>query len=156
MARWDDIVNPARMTIAYNRVVSFVFVVILLFTILTMLVGVGRLFYVLAQLLSTEGITGNYINIFSDVLTLFILIELSRSLFDYINTHRLYLPILIDVGIVFIIRHVMIAMFNHEMDSLEIAAVSLLLLALGAVRFSATKVIREEDKTGAGSEAEAQ
>lgn len=122
----------------YNRTIDAVFAVILLFITLTMIIGVVRLFYRVGELFNEGGITGSYLYIFADVLTLFILIELSRSLMDYFETHQMRLTPIIDAGIVFVLRHIMIDLFNHKLDTSTIYALSVLLLALAAIRMTTT------------------
>ena len=104
--------------------------------------------YRLGDLFQQGGITSNYLHIFSDVLTLFILIELSRSLFEYFSTHRLRLTPIIDAGIVFVLRHIMIDLFNHKLDTDSIYALSVLLLALGAIRVT-TSISFDRSKASA-------
>lgn len=128
----------------FNKTIDLVFAVILLFITLTMIIGVIRLFYRLGSLVQEGGITGSYLYIFSDVLTLFILIELSRSLFEYFTTKKLPLTPIIDAGIVFVLRHIMIDLFNHKLDTDNIYALSALLLTLGAIRVSTTFTAQRE------------
>ena len=128
----------------FNKTTDIVFAVILLFITLTMIVGVIRLFNSLGVLFQNEGITGNYLLIFSDVLTLFILIELSRSLVEYFATKRLPLTPIIDAGIVFVLRHIMIDLFNHKIDTENIYALSALLLTLGVIRVSTSFTFQRE------------
>lgn len=130
----------------YKRTIDIVFAVILMFVTLTMIIGVVRLFYRVNDLLHEGGITGNYLYVFTDVLTLFILIELSRSLFEYFTTHALRLPPIIDAGIVFVLRHIMIDLFNHKLDTDSIYGLSVLLLSLTAVRVSASIDYKREKR----------
>ena len=139
----------------YNKTIDVVFAVILFFITVTMVIGVARLFYRVGGLLREGGITGDYLYIFTDVLTLFILIELSRSLFDYFSSHRILLVPIIDAGVVFVLRHIMIDLFNHKLETESIYALSVLLLALGAIRIVATmklqtgkKAIRQRNSEG--------
>ena len=118
----------------FNKVTGFIFAIILLFTMLAMLIGAFRLFYSLYELFGKTGITGNYMQIFSDVLTLVILLELSRSLFQYFMDNVFRLPIILDAGIVFVLRDIMIGLFEHKLDTDEIYALSALLLVLGLIR----------------------
>lgn len=131
---------------AYERTIGLISAVILTFTILTMFIGAFRLFYQVGQLLQTDGITGSYLNLFTDVLTLFILIELSRSLFDSLDKGSLFLPGIIDVGIVFTIRHIMIELFNHKLEPPDIAALGFLMIAMGVLRLSLTFNQRTETR----------
>jgi uncharacterized membrane protein (DUF373 family) len=134
MVKPGALLTSATIKKIYSRTIDVVFAVILLFITLTMIIGVVRLFYRLGELFQEGGITGNYLYIFTDVLTLFILIELSRSLFEYFKSHRIRLSTIIDAGIVFVLRHIMIDLFNHKLDTDSIYALSVLLLALGAIR----------------------
>ncbi|MBQ0799368.1 MAG: phosphate-starvation-inducible PsiE family protein [Porticoccaceae bacterium] len=131
----------------YNWVISLVFSVILLFITIIMVIGVVRLFYQVGTLIQTSGITGNYLSIFTDVLTLFILVELSRSLTEYFTSRRLRLTPIIDAGIVFLLRHIMIELFHHKLDTQGIYAFSALLLALGAVRIGTSINFQRENIT---------
>ena len=88
----------------YELVISVVFAVILLFITVIMIIGVLRLFLQVGVLIQSSGITGSYLEIFTDVLTLFVLIELSRSLAEYFTSRRLQLTPVIDAGILFVLR----------------------------------------------------
>lgn len=118
----------------FNKVTGYIFGLILLFTTLSLLLGSLRLFYRLYELFHTSGITGNYLYIFSDVLTLVILVELSRSLFQYFMDHTIRITVIIDAGIVFVLRDIMIGLFEHKLKADDIYAFSALFLVLGAVR----------------------
>ena len=135
----------------YNKTVDAVFAVILLFITLTLIIGVVRLFYRVGGLVHEGGITGDYLYIFTDVLTLFILIELSRSLFDYFGTHKMPMTPIIDAGIVFVLRHIMIDLFNHKLETEAIYALSILLLALGAIRFAVTLKLNQASRKSVDS-----
>ena len=124
----------------FNNLTSFVFAVILLFLMIGILIGTGKLFLQLGGLLSDGKITGSYLNIIADVLSLFILIELSRSLVDYFEVNRLRLTFIVDAGIVFVLREIMIQLFQHKLPPEEIYALSVLLLVLGMLRIASTMV----------------
>ena len=146
MAKSYTSITSTKVKQIYNTTFDLVFAVILLFVILTMIIGVVRLFYRMGALFQEGGITGSYLYIFTDVLTLFILIELARSLLEHFISRRLLLTPIIDAGIVFVLRHIMIDLFNHKLETNTIYALSLLLLALGAIRVSASIKFRQETK----------
>jgi uncharacterized membrane protein (DUF373 family) len=118
----------------FNKVTGYIFGVILLFTTLALMIGAFRLFYGLYELINKSGVTGNYLYIFSDVLTLVILLELSRSLFQYFMDHTIKLTVILDAGIVFVLRDIMIGLFEHKLKTNDIYAFSVLLLVLGIIR----------------------
>jgi len=145
MSKVSNSVISSKIKNIYNRTIDAVFAVILLFITLTMIIGVVRLFYRVGELFNDGGITGSYLYIFADVLTLFILIELSRSLMEYFETHEMHLNPIIDAGIVFVLRHIMIELFNHKLDNNTIYALSVLLLSLAAIRFSTSMSFKRHE-----------
>lgn len=128
----------------FDRITGAIFGVILVFIMLGLLVGTVRLFLSVVELASEPGVTGRYLTLVSDILTLFILVELSRSLAEYFNTLRLRLTFIVDAAIVFLIREVMIKTFEHRMETAELYALSALLLVLGALRIGSVMVFQRE------------
>lgn len=128
----------------FDRVIRFVFGIILLFIALGIIVGAARLFLNLGDLVLQEDITRHYVRIISEVLTLFILIELSRSLVDYFSTHRLRMTFIVDAAIVFVLREIMIKLFEHKISTSEIYALSVLVFVLGALRIGSVLVFQRE------------
>jgi len=128
----------------FDRITGVIFGVILLFIMLGMIIGTVRLFLSLVELGSEPGVTSRYLHLISDILTLFILVELSRSLVEYFNTLRLRLTFIVDAAIVFLLREVMIQTFEHRMEIPETYALSVLLLVLGALRIGSVLVFHRE------------
>ena len=104
-----------RLLPQFNNLTSVVFAVILLFLMIGIMIGTAKLFLQLGDLLMDGKITGSYLTIITDVLSLFILIELSRSLVDYFEVNRLRLTFIVDAGIVFVLREIMIQLFQHKL-----------------------------------------
>ncbi len=149
MSKLDTSLLQERIKQLYDSVTGLIFAVILLFITLIMIIGVVRLFFQVGTLIQAGGITGSYLNIFTDVLTLFVLIELSRSLAEYFTSHRLRLTPVIDAGIVFVLRHIMIELFHHRLDTQDTFALSALLLALGLIRVASASSFQRYKHLGA-------
>ena len=130
----------------YDRVLCAAFSIMLLFIALGIVVGVARLFLNLGSLLLNTDITGQYVRIISEVLTLFILIELSRSLADYFSEHRLRMTFIVDAAIVFVLREIMIKLFEHQLGHTEIYALSALLFVMGCLRIGSVLVFQREKR----------
>ncbi|MCL5669370.1 MAG: phosphate-starvation-inducible PsiE family protein [Gammaproteobacteria bacterium] len=130
----------------FEKVTGWVLSVMLVFITFGIIIGVLRLFLNLGDLVFNEDITRQYQHLISDVLTLFILIELSRSLADYFITHRLRMTFIVDAGIVFILREIMIKIFEHKITTEEVYALSVLLFVLGALRIGSIMVFQSEKK----------
>ena len=86
----------------FEKLTGAVISVMLLFITLGIITGVVQLFLTLGDLLATKELADQYQQIISEVLTLFILIELSRTLVDYFTTHRLRMTFIVDAAIVFL------------------------------------------------------
>ncbi|HWQ95099.1 MAG TPA: phosphate-starvation-inducible PsiE family protein [Gammaproteobacteria bacterium] len=138
---------------SFEKLIGAVISVMLLFITLGIITGVVQLFLTLGDLLATKELAGQYQKIISEVLTLFILIELSRTLVDYFTTHRLRMTFIVDAAIVFLLREIMIKIFEHKITPEEIYALSTLLLVLGALRIGSIVVFQREKKmTEVGSQ----
>ena len=134
----------AKIKILFDKVIDIVFSVILVFIIIGIAIGSLQLFASVWNLMALEGITGKYIGLISDVLTLYVLIELSRSLVEYFDTNRLRLTFIVDAAIVFIIRELLITLFKHEATESMLYALAAILLVLGALRIGSVIVYQRE------------
>ncbi len=128
----------------FDRIIDLVFGVILLFITIGIMIGTEQLFITTWKLFHAGGITGHYLKIITDVLTLYVLIELSRSLVEYFNVHKLRLTYIVDAAIVFVLREILISLFKHEMKPEMIYALSMLIFVLGALRVSSIILYQRE------------
>ena len=128
----------------FDTVVDTVFGIILVFIMIGIAIGTVKLFITTWELFFFKGITGHYINIISDVLTLYVLIELSRSLVEYFHTHRLRLTFIIDAAIVFVLREILITLFKHELKPEMLYALSAFILVLGIIRIGSIFAYQRE------------
>lgn len=140
----EKLTHSEMLNNVFNRAVDIVFAIILGFITLGIAIGAIQLFFTTWELMKFEGVTGHYIDLISDVLTLYVLVELSRSLVEYFKTHKLRLTFIIDAAIVFTVREMLIGLFKHELQADMIYALSLFLLVLGIIRTSAVIVYQRE------------
>ena len=139
----------------FNRIVEFVFGVILLFLMLGIIIGAAKLFLNLKDMVTVGTITGSYLKTISDVLSLFILIELSRSLVEYFDCNRLRMTFIVDAGIVFVLREIMIKLFQDKLPVDHIYALSILLLVLGLLRVGSVLIYQRERAAIGGTQGRA-
>ena len=124
--------------------VKAVFSLILVALAGVILAGAFKLFLQLWVTVNRGGITGQYLDFITDVLTLFVLIELSRSLVEYFKVQRLRMTFIVDAAIVFIIREVMILVFQHKAEPLELLALSAFLGVLTVLRIASIVMFHRE------------
>ncbi len=128
----------------FNKVIGVVFGAMLLFITLGMIIGVLHLFMSVGDMMVEKELGKHYSKIISDVLTLFILVELSRSLVEYFHTQRLRMTFIVDAGIVFVLRELMIGLFEHKIPTEQIYALSALMLVLTVLRIGSVVVYQRE------------
>ena len=133
-----------KIKVYFDKTIDVVFAVMLVFIIVGIAIGTALLLVTTWKLLAFEGVTGSYINIIADVLTLYVLIELSKSLVEYFNTHKLRLTFIVDAAIVFVLREILIALFKHELKPEMLYALTAFLLVLGALRISSVLLYQRE------------
>jgi uncharacterized membrane protein (DUF373 family) len=117
-----------------NRTIAVIFGVMIVVIILAMIIGVVNLFVDIRDLAMEHKLRASYLEIIYDVLTLFVMIELMRSIAEYFNTKRLRMTFIADAAIVFVLREVMIKIFEQKVDPEEMYAMSALIVALTVLR----------------------
>lgn len=128
----------------FDRAASLIFGILLLFLTIGIVIGVTHLFMQIGDLVAAADITHHYARIVSEVLTLFVLAELSRSLVSHFSEHRLRLTFIVDAGIVFVLREIMIKLFEQKILPDDIYALSALLFVLGCLRTASVLVYQRE------------
>ena len=118
----------------YEQVVGVVFGIILLFIILGVVMGTLQMISTVWHLLEFKSIATNYTELITGVLTVYVLLELSRSLVEYHETSEIRISFLIDAAIIFVVREIMIELFEHNVQASLIYAFSVFLVALGFIR----------------------
>jgi uncharacterized membrane protein (DUF373 family) len=126
----------------FHRIVDAIFGVILLMITFGIVIGVAHLFKTVGFLMVHKELTRDYQTIISELLTLFILVELIRSIVDYFTSRQLRITFIVDATIVFILREIMIDLFETKLDPDQIYAMSVLLFSLTVLRLGSILVYR--------------
>jgi uncharacterized membrane protein (DUF373 family) len=118
----------------FNQVMDCFFKLLIFFVVLVLTVGLARLFWEVWHIMAVSELKEAFGFTVTNMLTFFIILELFKSLVDYFREHRLKLTFIVDATLVFILREVMIGLYQHQAVALQIAALALLALVLGIVR----------------------
>jgi uncharacterized membrane protein (DUF373 family) len=110
------------------------FKLLIFFVVLVLGVGLVRLFWDVWKVMAVNELREAFGFTVTNLLTFFIILELFKSLVEYFREHRLKLTFIVDATLVFILREVMIGLYQHQSSPLQISALALMALALGAVR----------------------
>jgi uncharacterized membrane protein (DUF373 family) len=127
----------------FHGVIDAIFGVILLMITFGIMIGVLHLFKTVGVLMVHKELTQDFQSIISELLTLFILVELIRSIVDYFTSRQLRITFIVDATIVFILREIMIDLFETKINPDQIYAMSVLLLALSVLRFGSIWLYRD-------------
>lgn len=110
------------------------FKLLIFFVILVLAIGLVRLFLEAWTVMARRELKEAFGHTVTHLLTFFIILELFKSLVEYFREHRLKLTFIIDATLVFILREVMIGLYQHQSSPALLAALALMTLVLGAVR----------------------
>ncbi|HKJ70789.1 MAG TPA: phosphate-starvation-inducible PsiE family protein [Gammaproteobacteria bacterium] len=130
----------------FDHVINLVFRVLTLLVIVALIGGVIQFFLGLGKLWESTEISESFGVIITDMLTLFVLVELLRSLVDYFTHHRLRMTYILDAALVFVVRELMIKLYAHGIVASEVYPMAVLILVLGVVRTGAVLVFQQEQR----------
>lgn len=117
-----------------RKIVDIIIRLMIPFIILALLLGVARICLDLRGIWQSSTIAQGFTTLVTNILSMFIVIELLRSILDYFEIHRLRLTFIIDGSLVFIIREIMVGIYQHQISHPEVIAFSILLLVIGIIR----------------------
>jgi uncharacterized membrane protein (DUF373 family) len=103
------------------------------------MMGMARVILDLWHVYQSPNISEGFDTIVTDILSMFVVIELLKSIVEYFEFHRLKITLIIDAAVVFLLREVMIGLYKHTLDGGQIGAIAALLLVLGLFRVGAVK-----------------
>lgn len=110
------------------------FKLLIFFVVLVLAIGLFRLFWDVWTVMARQELKEAFAYTVTHLLTFFIILELFKSLVEYFREHHLKLTFIIDATLVFILREVMIGLYQQQSSPAQIAALALMALVLGAVR----------------------
>jgi uncharacterized membrane protein (DUF373 family) len=120
--------------ILFKKVVNILIKLMIPFIVLAMMLGMAKICLDLKEIFRSPTIQAGFNLLVTNILSMFIVIELLRSLIDYFEIHRLKITFIIDGAMVFILREIMIGLYESKINQKDILSLSLLLLVVGVIR----------------------
>lgn len=117
----------------FKKIVDIIIKIMIPLVILTLMMGIARIFLDLKSVFKSQSIAIGFDIMVTNILSMFIVIELLRSIIEYFEMHRLRITYIVDAAIVFILREVMIGIYQHKIDAMAIEALGFFLLVTGGV-----------------------
>ena len=118
----------------FNLVMDLFFKLLIFFVVVVLGMGLVRLFWETWRIMAVSELKDAFSFTVTNLLTFFIILELFKSLVEYFREHRLRLTFIVDATLVFILREVMISLYQHQSPPLLITALAFLALVLGVLR----------------------
>jgi uncharacterized membrane protein (DUF373 family) len=107
--------------------------------VVALMMGVARVLLDLWHVYKNPDLAAGFDTVVTDILSMFVVIELLKSVVEYIEVHSIKIVFILDAAVVFLVREVMIGMYRHTLDGGQLGAVAALLLVLGAFRVGAVR-----------------
>ncbi len=123
----------------FRRAIGIIVRLMVPLVILTLMIGIAKTFLDLKDVFYSPTIAGGFDIMVTNLLSMFVIIELLKGIIEYFEIHRIKLTFITDAAIVFILREVMIGLYQHKITAIEIGSIALLLLVIGAIRTMAIK-----------------
>jgi uncharacterized membrane protein (DUF373 family) len=118
----------------FKKVVDVVIGMMIPLVILALMLGMAKMLLDLKGVFLNPSITAGFNSLLTDIFSMFVIVELFRTVLEYLCIHRLKITFVIDGALVFILREIMVGLYEHQISSGETLALAVLLLVIGVVR----------------------
>ena len=118
----------------FRKTIDILIKMMIPLVILALMIGIARIVLDLRVVFGSPTIAAGFDLMVTNILSMFVIIELLRSIIEYFELHRLRITLISDAAIVFVVREVMIGLYQHSLASMDVIALAVLILILGGLR----------------------
>ena len=118
----------------FTRIVDSMIKLMIPIVIIALMMGIARLILDLRAVFGSQTIAAAFDLMVTNILSMFIVIELLRSIIEYFTVHRLKITFITDAALVFVLREIMIGLYEHSLEAKMIIALATLILVIGGLR----------------------
>jgi uncharacterized membrane protein (DUF373 family) len=118
----------------FNKFIDILIKCMIPLVIIALLLGIARVVLDLRVVFASPTVAVGFDLLITNILSLFVVIELLKSVLEYFENHRIKLTFITDAALVFVLREIMIGLFQHAMEAREVLALAVLILVIGGVR----------------------
>ncbi len=133
MVTLNSVGNSFTMN-TFNKFIDILIKCMIPLVIMALLLGIARVVLDLRVVFASPTVAVGFDLLITNILSLFVVIELLKSVLDYFENHRIKLTFITDAALVFVLREIMIGLFQHAMEAREVLALAALILVIGGVR----------------------
>jgi len=125
---------------------QYIVKILMFFIILVLGIGLIKVIYGMTSILVSQPLGQAFNTIVTDILSFLVIIELFRSFIDYFEVQRFRLNTMIDPAIIFVIREIIVKLYNTKHIQWQIPWPWDCGDCLGVVRTLAVQFSPDEDK----------
>jgi uncharacterized membrane protein (DUF373 family) len=118
----------------FRKTVDILIKMMVPLVILALMMGIARIVLDLRVVFGSPTIAAGFDLMVTNILSMFVIIELLRSIIEYFELQRLRITFIIDAAIVFVLREIMIGLYQHSLASMDVIALAVLILVIGGLR----------------------
>jgi len=118
----------------FKKVIDIIVKLMIPLVILALMIGIAKIFLDLKEVFHSPTIAGGFDIMVTNLLSMFVVIELLKGIIEYFEIHRVKITFITDAAIVFILREVMIGLYQHKMGAIEIVSLGGILMVIGVIR----------------------
>ena len=118
----------------FRKTVDILIKMMIPLVILALMMGIARSVLDLRVVFGSPTIAAGFDLMVTNILSMFVIIELLRSIIEYFELQRLRITFIIDAAIVFVLREIMIGLYQHTLASMDVIALAVLILIIGGLR----------------------
>jgi uncharacterized membrane protein (DUF373 family) len=117
-----------------TRIVDSMIKLMVPIVIIALMMGIARMILDLRSVFGSQTIATAFDLMVTNILSMFIVIELLRSVMEYFTAHRLKLTYITDAALVFVLREIMIGLYRNSLEKGMLIALVILILVIGVLR----------------------
>lgn len=118
----------------FQRINDVIFRLMIPLVVLALVLGFVEVAVDLYKAFGASSIEETFTTVVTNVLSMFIVLELFKSIIEYFEIRRIRIMSILDAGLVFMVREIMIVVYHHKAEPIELAVYALALLAIAIAR----------------------
>jgi uncharacterized membrane protein (DUF373 family) len=118
----------------FRKAIDLLIKMMIPLVILALMLGIARIILDLRVVFASPTIAEGFDLMVTNILSMFVIIELLRSIIEYFELHRLRITLIADAAIVFVLREIMIGLYQHSLAFMDVIALAVLILIIGGLR----------------------
>jgi len=141
-----DFLGRCEPQVIFRKFMQCIINVLVVYIILVLSIGLIRTLCGIKNFFINMPIGQTFNIVVTEILTFLVIIELFRSFIDYFEAHRFRLNTMIDPAIMFVIRELIVKLYDQEGLSWQgLSSFGFLIVCLGVVRTLAVRFSPGED-----------